>query len=68
ASIVKAIYEGVSGGSSPKDNANLSKAISDLKKNKGKSLLVSGSNDLDVQMVLEKLALSFGLEPPLTPS
>ncbi|MEQ8519030.1 MAG: TAT-variant-translocated molybdopterin oxidoreductase [Cytophagales bacterium] len=55
ASIVKAIYEGVSGGSSPKDNANLSKAISDLKKNKGKSLLVSGSNDLDVQMVVNEI-------------
>ncbi len=55
ASVIKAIYDGVSGGSSPKDNANLSKAISDLKKNKGKSLLVSGSNDPDVQMVVNEI-------------
>ncbi len=55
ASLVKAIYDGVNGGSAPKDNQVLAKAISDLKKNKGKSLLVSGSNDPDVQMVVNEI-------------
>lgn len=47
---VKELYNAVNGGSS--SNTTIQKIAADLLANKGKSLVVSGSNDTDVQSVI----------------
>ncbi len=60
ATVVKAIYDGLSGGSVNKDFNNLSKVVAELKKNIGNALVVCGSNDPNIQMVVIQINQMLG--------
>lgn len=53
--VVSQIYNALSGTVGKSEIAHLSKAISDLKANQGSSLVVSGSNDKNIQLVVNAI-------------
>lgn len=58
--VVKAIYDGLNGAKVSKDFAHMAKTVADLKKSNGKALVVCGSNDPNVQMVVNEINQMLG--------